>query len=179
MPVAQDRPFPSFAEIFREHAPFVWRALRHLGVPAADAEDVCQEVFVVVHRRLGDFEGRSSLRTWLYGICLRTASDHRRRARHRYEQVTARVPDERISAPQIEDLAQQEALARLDAALATLDDDTRAVFVLYEMEELTMREVAAAVDCPLQTAYSRLYRARKEIAACFSTSRDGGMEADR
>ena len=61
-------------QIFREYAPFVWRGLRRLGVPECDVEDVCQEVFVVVHRKLGDFEGRSSLRTWIYGICARTAS---------------------------------------------------------------------------------------------------------
>ena len=66
---------PDLAEIFRQYAPFAWRALRRLGVPDADVEDVCQEVFVVVHRKLGDFEGRSSLKTWIYGICPRTASD--------------------------------------------------------------------------------------------------------
>src|SRR4051812_1143348 len=76
------------AEVFREHAPFVWRALRRLGVREADVEDACQEVFVVVHRRLADFEGRSSVRTWVYGICVRVASDWRKRAHVRREIVT-------------------------------------------------------------------------------------------
>src|SRR5207302_10408961 len=78
-------PVPSLSEVFRQYAPFVWRALRRLGVPESDVEDVCQEVFVVVHRKLGDFEGRSSLRTWIYGICTRTASDYRRSGRVRRE----------------------------------------------------------------------------------------------
>ncbi|WP_437873491.1 RNA polymerase sigma factor [Sorangium sp. So ce363] len=58
-------PVPSFEQLFFEHAPFVWRALRRLGVHEADAEDVCQEVFMIVHRRLASFEGRSSVQTWL------------------------------------------------------------------------------------------------------------------
>ena len=71
---------PSMRQIFDEHARYIWRTLRHLGIPEADAPDLCQEVFVTVHRRLASFEGRSSLRTWLYGICIRVASEHRRYA---------------------------------------------------------------------------------------------------
>src|SRR5260221_5531739 len=71
----------SFAELFERTAPFVWRMLRRFGVRESDLPDVCQEVFVVVHRRLPDFDrGKASLRTWIYGICLRTASQYRRRA---------------------------------------------------------------------------------------------------
>ena len=61
-----DEPRPSVRQIFDEHARYIWRTLRHLGIPEADAPDLCQEVFVIVHRRLSSFEGRSSLRTWLY-----------------------------------------------------------------------------------------------------------------
>ena len=156
---------PPFAVIFREHAPLVWRALRRLGVREADVEDLSQEVFVIVHRKLPTFEGRSALSTWIYGICVRVASDHRKRAHVRREQPTERVPDERHSAPQLNDLAREQARALLDRALETLDDDKRAVFVLYEIEELEMPEVADALGCPLQTAYSRLYAARKLVQA--------------
>src|SRR5262245_17651468 len=69
-----------FPEVYQQTAPFVWRLLRRLGVREADVADMCQEVFVVVHRRLVDFDSSSSLRTWIYGICLRTASQYRRRA---------------------------------------------------------------------------------------------------
>ncbi|MBX3269038.1 MAG: sigma-70 family RNA polymerase sigma factor [Sandaracinaceae bacterium] len=156
---------PTFAAIFAAHAPLVWRALRRLGVREADVEDLSQEVFVIVHRKLPEFEGRSALSTWIYGICVRVASDHRKRAHVRREQPTDRVPDERQSAPQLEALARREARALLDRALDALDDDKRAVFVLYEIEELDMPHVAEALGCPLQTAYSRLYAARKVVAA--------------
>lgn len=156
---------PSLAEIFREYAPFVWRGLRRLGVPESDVEDVCQEVFVVVHRKLGDFEGRSSLRTWIYGICARTASDYRRSGRVRREVVTDAPPEAAHEGGQHDALALKQARAALDRILDDLDDDKRSVFVLYEIEELTMAEVAEALGCPLQTAYSRLHAARKLVEA--------------
>jgi RNA polymerase sigma-70 factor (ECF subfamily) len=151
-----------FDEVFREHAPFVWRALRRLGVSEADADDVCQEVFVVVHRKLPEFEGRSSLRTWIYGICVRTASSHRRLARHR-EVATEELPETPTTDGPHEQLARNQALRALDRALGELDEDKRVVFVLYEIEELTMAEVVEVVGCPLQTAYSRLHAARDRV----------------
>jgi RNA polymerase sigma-70 factor (ECF subfamily) len=158
-----EMPRPTMREVFDEHAAYVWRALRHLGVPESEADDLCQEVFVVVHRRLASFEGRSSLRTWLYGICLRVASDYRRRARVRYERPAADpardlaepvgfAPDERAQ-------ARAELLALLDG----LDEDKREVLVLYEIEGVAMMEVAEIVGCPLQTAYSRLHAARAKL----------------
>jgi RNA polymerase sigma-70 factor (ECF subfamily) len=156
---------PSLAEIFREHAPFVWRGLRRLGIPESDVEDVCQEVFVVVHRKLGDFEGRSSLRTWIYGIAARTASDYRRSGRVRREVVTDAPPETAHEGGQHDAVALRQARATLDRILDELDDDKRSVFVLYEIEELTMAEVADALGCPLQTAYSRLHAARKVVEA--------------
>ena len=161
--------------------PFVWRALRRLGVPEADVEDVCQEVFVVVHRKLGDFEGRSSLRTWIYGICARTASDYRRSGRVRREVVTDAPPDTAHEGGQHDAVALRQARAKLDRILDTLDDDKRAVFVLYEIEELTMAEVADSLGCPLQTAYSRLHAARKIVEAGVAShsaqaAQEGGAE---
>ncbi|MBX3220830.1 MAG: sigma-70 family RNA polymerase sigma factor [Labilithrix sp.] len=154
---------PTLAEVFRQYAPFAWRALRRLGVPECDVEDVCQEVFVVVHRKLDEFEGRSSLKTWIYGICARTASDYRRSGRVRREIVTDTPPDAPHEASQHDVVALRQARATLDRILDQLDDDKRSVFVLYEIEELTMAEVAEALSCPLQTAYSRLHAARKVV----------------
>lgn len=153
----------SVADLFREHAPFVWRALRRLGVADRDVDDMVQEVFVVVHRKLPEFEGRSSIRTWIYGICVRTASDYRNRARVKRELLPDSMPDVTASNDAHDALAQHEARALLDRVLGELDDDKRAVFVLYEIEELGMAEVAEAVECPLQTAYSRLHAARKLV----------------
>jgi RNA polymerase sigma-70 factor (ECF subfamily) len=174
-PVAEPASVLRFADVFRENAPYVWRVLRRLGVREADVEDLCQEVFVVVHRKLPEFEGRSSVRTWIYGICVRVASDHRRRAHVRREQPTENLPEEPHSAPQIKDLEREQARALLDRALADLDDDKRAVFVLYEIEQLDMKAVAQAVGCPLQTAYSRLHAARKRVEEIIHRSMRGGL----
>jgi RNA polymerase sigma-70 factor, ECF subfamily len=162
------------ATLFRELAPYVWRVLRRLGVREADIEDVCQEVFVVVHRRLGDFEGRSSKKTWIYGIAVRTASDYRKRASHRREVATETPPDQLSQDDPHDALAARQARAMLDRLLAELDDDKRAVFVLYEIEELAMNEVAEALGCPLQTAYSRLHAARAKMTERAAKLREKG-----
>jgi RNA polymerase sigma-70 factor, ECF subfamily len=163
-------PAPSFDRIFQEHAPFVWRALRRLGVGDADADDACQDVFVVVHRKLGTLYAGSPVRTWLYGICLRVASDHRRRPHRRREDVVESVPEESVPPDQDEILERRRAIARLDAALDQLDHDKRAVFVLFELERVPMAEVAELCGCPLQTAYSRLYAARRSVEATLRPS---------
>ena len=131
--------------VFDEHARYVWRALRHLGIPEADVEDLCQEVFVVVQRKLGEFEGRSELRTWLYGICLRVAADHRRRAHVRNERPHPDPTEGLAASPGMRPDARAEARSALQALLDELDDDKRAVLVLYELEGLTMKEVAEAL----------------------------------
>jgi RNA polymerase sigma-70 factor (ECF subfamily) len=157
--------------LFREHGTFAWRVLRRLGVPDADVDDVCQEVFVVVHRRIAAFEGRSSTRTWVYGICVRAAANHRRRGPGRREVLSDRPPEGTIDAPQEDNTALRQARAVLDRILDELDDDRRAVFVLYEIEELGMSEVASALGCPLQTAYSRLHAARRDVEAAMARLR--------
>ncbi|HWP08394.1 MAG TPA: RNA polymerase sigma factor [Polyangiaceae bacterium] len=160
--------------VFDEHARYVWRALRHLGIPEADVEDLCQEVFVVVQRKLGEFEGRSELRTWLYGICLRVAADHRRRAHVRNERPHPDPTEGLAASPGMRPDARAEARSALQALLDELDDDKRAVLVLYELEGLTMKEVAATVGCPLQTAYSRLHAARDRLTALVEGRRSNG-----
>jgi RNA polymerase sigma-70 factor (ECF subfamily) len=153
-----------FEQVFQEHAPFVWRAVRRLGVQRADVEDVCQEVFMIVHRRLVTFEGRSTLRTWIYGICVRTVAEHRRRQRRRPEEVSD-APEPSVPPGQIDQIKRRQAVALLDAILDEIDDDKRAVLVLYEIEGMTMGDVAVAVGCPVQTAYARLYAARRHFDA--------------
>jgi RNA polymerase sigma-70 factor (ECF subfamily) len=124
-----------------------------------------QEVFVVVHRRLPSFEGRSSLRTWLYGICLRVASDFRRRARVRYERTASDPARDLSESASLAPDERARARAQLRNLLAALDDDKREVLVLYEIEGLPMSEVAEILGCPLQTAYSRLHAARARLVA--------------
>ncbi len=151
------------ATVFAEHGAYAWRVLRRLGVQECDAEDVCQEVFLVVHKKLAEFEGRSTVRTWVYGICVRAASDYRKRASRRHETVTESPPELPSASDPHGETAGRQARAMLDRIVDELDDDKRAVFVLYEIEELTMNDVAAAVGCPVQTAYSRLHAARSIV----------------
>jgi RNA polymerase sigma-70 factor (ECF subfamily) len=156
--------------IFDEHARYVIRTLRHLGVAESDVDDVAQEVFVTVHRKLAEFEGRSKLRTWLYAICLRIASDHRRRAYVVRERATDNPPVDTGERTGQEPDTSLESRAFVQELLAELDEDKRAVLVLYEIEGLTMREVAEVVGCPLQTAYSRLHAARELLQVAWLRS---------
>jgi RNA polymerase sigma-70 factor, ECF subfamily len=155
---------PGFPEIFRDHAAFLWRTLVNLGVPRHDAQDLCQEVMITVHRRLPDFDGRS-LRGWLYGICVRVASDYRRSARVRQEIPHASVPEQTLPADQPEHVERARDLERARRSLERLSEDKRAAFVLFELEGLTLAEVAEALGAPLQTVYSRIKGAREALRA--------------
>jgi RNA polymerase sigma-70 factor (ECF subfamily) len=161
---------PDIEQLFREHGPFVWRTLRRLGLSETDADDLCQEVFLVAMRRLDSFEHRSSLSTWLYGISVRVAVAHRRRASTQREQPWASPPDVPTQSGPHEAVSDRQAREILDRALDVLDDDKRAVFVLFELEQLPMAEVARALDCPLQTAYSRLHAARDHVTSFIRRS---------
>jgi RNA polymerase sigma-70 factor (ECF subfamily) len=156
---------PSFEEVYEAHVEWVWRSLRRLGVPEASVDDALQDVFVVVHRRLGDFEGRSSLKTWLFGIVLGTARNHRRSARRRAPEtrLAAEVNDDLPArdARGPEDCAEDaEAVRVLHALLDELPEDKREVFVLADLEEMSAPEIAAALDLNLNTVYSRIRAAR-------------------
>jgi RNA polymerase sigma-70 factor (ECF subfamily) len=161
---------PSFPAIFEEYAPFVMRVMRHLGVPAKDLPDQCQEVFVAVFRGLSDFAGRSALRTWIYGICRHVASNHRRRAHVRRERTVSEPPEQTSPAIQDEAVEERRGYPALRLLLDSLDPDKRDVFVLFELEELSMKEVAEVCGCPLQTAYSRLHAARRLLLERYRES---------
>ncbi len=162
-PVSAGASSRQLAQVYRQHVQYVWRSLRHLGVQSSDLEDVCHDVFLVVGRKLPTFEQRSSLRTWIYGICLRTASDYRSRAFRRREVLHDEILDKTYGADQEDRTARHQVRNRLIELLDQLPDEQREVFVLYEIEELPMREVASATGSPLQTAYSRLHAARREL----------------
>jgi RNA polymerase sigma-70 factor (ECF subfamily) len=148
-----------------EDADVVWRGLRRLGVPDASVDDALQDVFVVVHRRLGEFEGRSSLRTWLFGIALGVARNYRRSSRRRAAEgpLAAEVDDD-LPAPDSrgpEGRAQDaEAVRTLYTLLDQLDEDKRTVLVLADLEEMTAPEIAATLSLNLNTVYARIRAAR-------------------
>jgi RNA polymerase sigma-70 factor, ECF subfamily len=167
MPSSEDERARAFRGLYDAQVPFVWRILRRLGVPEAEADDRTQEVFVVAHRRFHEFEERGhGPRAWLFQIAIRVASGARRHMRRHPDQGTdgnAVLDQQTVDAPQVTAMERREALVRLDAALATLPLGRRAVFVLHEIEELTAPEVAEVLSIPLNTVYSRLRVARAEI----------------
>lgn len=165
-----------FATLYRSELSYVWKTLRRLGAPTADLEDLVHDVFVVVHRHLADYDPTRPLRPWLFGIALRVVSDFRRLGRNLRE-VPGPAPEPVGNEPSPEQRLQgKEARALLMKALDELDLDRRAVFVLHELDEQTMPEIATTLSIPLNTAYSRLRLARADVAAFIERVRArGGM----
>jgi RNA polymerase sigma-70 factor (ECF subfamily) len=156
---------PDFPALFREHAPFVWRVLRRHGVAESDLADLCQEVFIVVLRKLPEFRGESSVRTWIYTVAARVAAGHRRLARVRREQATDELPVQIEAGTPERTLTARLALAQLEEALGQLKEEQREAFVLFELEDMTVDEVAEALGCARGTAYSRIQAARDGVDA--------------
>ncbi len=159
-----------FAQLYREHFPFVWKSLRRLGVREADTADAAQEVFLVVYRKLDGFEGRSQLTTWLFGICLRVARDRQRLAHNRREVGADDDLIERAagSTDTGDEVEQRQAAALLERILDSLDFDQRTVFVLFEVEGMKGDEIAALLEIPAGTVSSRLRLAREAFQRAVS-----------
>ena len=156
--------------IYEQHADFVFRNLRRLGVPSDDLADAMQEVFLSVHRALPKFEGRSSVATWLFTICRSVARDRRQRAHRRYEVAdAARLDLEPAAGPDLAHaIEQREKLVLLDRLLENLDEEQRLVFVLFELESMTGSEIAEALAIPSGTVFSRLRLARVAFRAALA-----------
>ncbi|GAC1599499.1 MAG: RNA polymerase sigma factor [Polyangiales bacterium] len=158
--------------IHAAHADFVWTTLQRFGVRDADLEDMLQEVFIVVHRRLDSFDGTSRMTTWLFGIAMRVAAAHRRKAHVRRERSVEEVPENVSETNPVENPEQatirMEGRARLHHILEQMDLERRAVFVMFEIEELSCEEIAKTIGVPVGTVYSRLHKARKEFEAALS-----------
>jgi RNA polymerase sigma-70 factor (ECF subfamily) len=160
-------PPPSFDQVYDEYFDFVWRSLRRLGVGTGVIDDAVQEVFLVVHRRLPEFRGESSLKTWLFGIALNVAQHVARTlARKGADELPDTIFDPGAETPQ-DRAAQNEAIRTLYRLLDRLDADKRAVFVMAELEQLTAKEISIAVGAPLNTVYSRLRGARRDFEAAL------------
>jgi RNA polymerase sigma-70 factor (ECF subfamily) len=157
--------------VYASHGNFVWTSLQQLGVRPPDLNDVSQEVFVVVHQRRATYDSSASLRSWLYGICLRVAANYRKRAHRRYEHAGAHPLEdsERVDSEASRDpesaAAASEARAQLAAILDAMDLDLRAVFVMFEIEELSCDAIAASIGVAVGTVYSRLHAARRDFEA--------------
>jgi RNA polymerase sigma-70 factor, ECF subfamily len=165
---------PAFDDVYERHVGFVWRVLRTFGVAEGHIEDAVQDVFVVVHRRLAEWEGRAAITTWLFAIARRVAGSYRRRSGKRSETMTEGLTDSVIAAvaddsagagDPFAELSRAQAAATVLAILEKLDEDKRIVFALVELEQLSVPEVARMLDLNLNTAYSRLRLARQAFEA--------------
>lgn len=169
-------------QAFEQHFSMVWRSLRRLGVPDVALDDASQDVFLVLHRRWADFQRQSSLRTWIYGILLRVAGDYTKRARRERARYSPEIPELESSADSPDHLYQQrEAAIVLRFALAQLDDKERQMLVLIDLEERSVVEASEALGINLNTAYSRLRRARQSFEKALRAAqakRDAALPAE-
>jgi RNA polymerase sigma-70 factor, ECF subfamily len=162
----------TFDEIYAAEFGYVWHALRRLGTRPGDLEDLAHDVFVVVHRRLGDYEPARPLRPWLFGIAYRIVSERRRRASPPPSPgEMAELADPR-GTPEA-DLASAETRRALAAALEGIDLDQRAVLVLHDVDEQPVPEIARALGLSVNTVYSRLRLARQKLARALTTTGSG------
>ncbi len=169
---------PSFDAIYDQHVDFVYRSVRRLGVAEEAAEDVTQEVFITVHRKLDTFEGRSSLKTWIFGVAHGVVRNHRRSAKRARERDGGSTEDMEIADPitgndPLRQAERSEAVQILHAVLDAMDEDKREVFLLADLEKVPPAEIASFKGMKLFTVYSRLRAARaqfKKLASRYRTT---------
>jgi RNA polymerase sigma-70 factor (ECF subfamily) len=172
------RPGEDFERVYAAYGPVVQRALRQLGVDPAQIDDAAQDVFVVLHRRLAEYDARRSLTNWLWGIAKGVASTYRRSARRR-QRLHDALPGAAIVEPRtLEDhVAQRQATRVLQDFLASLDADKCAVFVLAEVEGCTGPEIAERLSVNLNTVYARLRAARRHFDDAVQRHRPSRWQA--
>jgi RNA polymerase sigma-70 factor, ECF subfamily len=160
---------PQFEAIYQQYFDFVWSSVRRLGVGSDSMDDVVQEVFIVVHSRLHTLQQPESLRSWLYGIVRRTVSGYRRAHRAKLERESTVAAEGAQYEPGPLELTERSGeLKLLSKLLAGLDEAKREVFLLVELDELSVPEAAEALAIPLNTAYSRLRAARIAFEAALA-----------
>ncbi|MBN1612708.1 MAG: sigma-70 family RNA polymerase sigma factor [Polyangiaceae bacterium] len=152
---------PPFSAIYRDYFDFVWSSARRQGVGLGVIDDLVQEVFIVIHARIGTLEHPESLRSWIYGIVRRTVSTHHRSRRARAGATTPPFEVRAWQPTPLDAAEHRDEVRLLSTLLETLDSPKREVFVLAELEELTAPEIAGVLGIPLNTAYSRLRAARQ------------------
>jgi RNA polymerase sigma-70 factor (ECF subfamily) len=152
-------------QLYREHHRFVWRSLRRMGVAPDALEDAVQEVFVVAARRLHEFEGRSSVKTWLFSVAMGVFRNERRANARRRQRLAALAWFQQAFTP-----ARPTAHERVELmdVLMSLDDEERAIVVLIELEGMSGREVADALGLSMHAVYRRHRHARRSLEARFA-----------
>jgi RNA polymerase sigma-70 factor (ECF subfamily) len=143
------------------HYDFAWRCLRRMGVAEADTDDAAQEAFLIASRRLDDIAPDRE-RAFLFGTAYRLSATYRRKAFRRFERLDGAAAEHLDQGPNPEEtLHWRRARERLDQVLESLSLEQRAVFVLFEFEQMTAPEIAALLEIPVGTVASRLRRARE------------------
>jgi RNA polymerase sigma-70 factor (ECF subfamily) len=160
-----------FQTTFASQFQYVWGALRRLGIPPRDLEDVTHDVFLRVYRRRHQYDPARPVRPWLFAFAFRVASDYRRLARHRREVLEPGSENADPRPTAVDELLRAEMLSTGYAALETLEIGRRAVFILYELDGCSMQEIAVALEIPVNTAYSRLRLAREQFQAILARMR--------
>jgi RNA polymerase sigma-70 factor (ECF subfamily) len=161
-----------FEAVYREHFASIWRAVQRFGVAERDAADAAQEVFMIAYRRQGEFEGRSRMRTWLFGIAFRVSAGRRRLASRRREilgQEAMQSMQNSGDDPEASTM-QQELRDLLQQGLDALPFEQRAVFTMFELEGFSGEEIAQALELPEGTVRSRLRLARAAFSAALRDS---------
>ncbi len=150
------------ATVYDAYATFVWRSLQRMGVPESDLDDALQEVFIVVHRKLDQYDAeRAKLSTWLFGITLNVARKHRSRGRLTLGvDLEATPSDQPCQDTQLQRMQQAE---RLNVVLGKMRPEHSATFVMFELEGLSCQEIADLTGVPVGTVYSRLHKAREQF----------------
>jgi RNA polymerase sigma-70 factor (ECF subfamily) len=164
-------------DVYDAHADYVFRSLRRLGVPESLLKDALQDVFVVVHRRLAEFhaadQAGAHVKRWLFVIAARVAANHRRSLRRRWSRFFGDPPLDldAVAAGRAEEpleLAEHAERVRIFyALLESLDDDKRTVFVLAELEQMSVPEIAITLGVNVNTAHARLRAGRKRFEAAL------------
>ncbi|HVR20776.1 MAG TPA: RNA polymerase sigma factor [Polyangiaceae bacterium] len=160
-----------FSAIYDHHGRFVWLTLQRLGVRRRDLDDLCHDTFVIVHDKLATCTDRTTIRNWLFAICVRVAANYRRRAPIRLEDVVGSLEEVAASGSVLESESispeglalQREALAAAHAVLEKIQPIYRVVFVMFEVEGIGCDEIATDLGVALGTVYSRLHAARKSF----------------
>lgn len=159
---------PTFGDLFEAHAGFVMRSVRHLGARDADVLDLTQEVFALAYDKRSELTRPEGVRSWLYRIAFGIVRNHQRRAQVRREVPTEAPVFDAMGVSTADPVERSQDRARLAWVLSELDEPKRAVLVAHAIEELPLKEIAAALGIPVKTAYSRLYAARREAAAALA-----------
>jgi RNA polymerase sigma-70 factor (ECF subfamily) len=169
--VGDARPVLSFDVVYEAHFPFVWRTVRRLGVPGDAVDDVVQDVFLVVHRRLHLCCAEESVRAWLFSVVRRVVRNARRSLYRKPAHLGGRARSTcdvdavaSASAPSPHDAAiKAEALRTVHAILDAMPDERREVFVLADLEQMSVTDIARAVGANVNTVHARLRAARADF----------------